>query len=101
VKNAVESCVEGVSVAAPTTDDFALNRVICPKSTKQDEIAELRAAHKGMNYIWNGSVLNLAAVCTQIKGGVRLEAFKDYNHWENMHYAYVNDSLKKHGIHIF
>lgn len=101
VSAALDGCINEVSCAAPTEDDFALNRVICPKSTKQDEIAALRGSHKGMNYIWNGSVLNLTAVCTQIKGGVRIEEFKGYSQWENMHYAYSNDSLKKHGIHIF
>ena len=54
-----------------------------------------------MGYIWNGSVLGTAAVVTQIKGDVKLESFNDYQQWENMHYAYINDSLKKHGIHIF
>ena len=32
---------------------------------------------------------------------VQLEKFSGYELWENMHYAYVNDSLKKHGIRIF
>ena len=97
----LEECLSGVSTAAPAQDDFTLDRVICPKYTRQDEIAALRASHKGMNYIWNGSTLGRAAVVTQIKGGVQLEGFRDYQQWENMHYAYINDSLKKHGIHIF
>ena len=101
VADSLESCINEVSCGAPADDDFALDRIICPKATKQDEIAELRASHKGMSYIWNGSVLNHSAVCTQIKGGVRLEGFKGYDQWENLHYAYSNDSLKKHGIHIF
>ncbi|MGN1120472.1 MAG: hypothetical protein ACI4Q4_08935, partial [Oscillospiraceae bacterium] len=101
VTEALEECISTVDAKAESTDDFTLTRVICPKSTKQDEIAALRASHKGMNYIWNGSVLNITAVTTQIKGGIKLESFKGHTQWENMHYAYVNDSLKKHGIHIF
>lgn len=98
---AVENCIDDAAVSACTDDDFALNRVICPKSTKQDDIASLRAVHKGMNFIWNGSVLNYTAVVTQIKGGVKLDTFRNYAQWENMHYAYQQDNLKKHGIHIF
>ncbi len=101
IRNSVKDCIDNVAVAAPMSDDFALNRVICPKSTKQDDIAALRSIYKGMNYIWNGSVMNMTTAVSQIKGGVKLEEFPDYTQWENMHYAYVNDSLKKHGIHIF
>lgn len=97
----VDSCIEGVSVAAPAADSFALNRVICPKSTRQDDIAGLRAQYNGIGYIWNGSVMNMTTAVTQIKADVQLDKFPDYIQWENMHYAYVNDSLKKHGIHIF
>ncbi len=98
---AISNGVREAEVPAPMNDDFALNRIICPKSTRQDEIAGLRAEYKGMNYIWNGSVMNCSAAVAQIKSGVRLNGFPDYDQWENMHYAYVNDSLKKHGIHIF
>lgn len=98
---AVNSCLEKASVKTPVTDTFDINRVICPKSTKQDDIAALRAEYDGMHYIWNGSVMNMTASVSQIKGGVQLDRFPDYSQWENMHYAYVNDSLKKHGIHIF
>ena len=98
---AVDRGIDDAAVPAPMLDDFALNRIICPKSTKQDEIAGLRAEYKGMNFIWNGSVLNNAVAVSQIKANVQLSAFPDYDQWENMHYAYVNDSLKKHGIHIF
>lgn len=101
IGNSVKTCVESVDVAAPMNDDFVLYRVICPKSTKQEDIALLRVEYKGMNYIWNGSVLNNTVAVSQIKGGVKLDEFPDYTQWENMHYAYVNDSLKKHGIHIF
>lgn len=98
---ALEKCLADAQALAPANDEFVLDRIICPKSTMQDEIAALRAERKGMNYIWNSSVLSCAAVVTQIKGDVRLETFNDYPQWENMHYAYINDSLKKHGIHIF
>lgn len=101
ISAALEKCLDGAQALAPANDEFVLDRIICPKVTRQDEIAELRATHKGMNYIWNASVLNCSAVVTQIKGDVRLETFNDYPQWENMHYAYINDSLKKHGIHIF
>ncbi|MBS7370231.1 MAG: hypothetical protein KIG62_08860 [Oscillospiraceae bacterium] len=101
VADSIGKCADNVSVDAETTDAFALNRIICPKATKQDDIASLRAEKKGMSYIWNGSVLNLATVCTQIKGGIKLSSFNGYEKWENMRYAYVNDSLKKHGIRIF
>jgi len=101
IRQSIEDCITNVSVATPVADDFALNRVICPKATKQDDIAGLRAEYKGMNYIWNGSVLNGAACVSQIKADVELEKFPGYEQWENLHYAYVNDSLKKHGIHIF
>ncbi|MGN0688004.1 MAG: tubulin-like doman-containing protein [Oscillospiraceae bacterium] len=98
---AVDKCIETVHIHAAVKDDFAINRVICPKATKQDDITVLRAAYKGMNYIWNGSVMNLTACVSQIKADVELDKFPDYEQWQNMHYAYVNDSLKKHGIHIF
>lgn len=101
IRSSLSNCIDEVCVAAPVNDDFALSRVICPKSTKQDDIAALRSIYKGMNYIWNGSVMNMTAAVAQIKGGVKLDEFPDYTQWENMHYAYVNDSLKKHGIHIF
>lgn len=65
------------------------------------QIAPIRSVHRSINYIWNASVLNYTAEVVQIRGGVKLEEFKDYEKWENMRYAYVNDSLKKHGIHIF
>lgn len=101
ISTSLEECLNEVSCAAPAHDDFVLDRVICPRKTRADDIASLRATHKGMNYIWNGSVLGSAVVVTQIKGGVKLDAFKDYEQWGNMQYAYNNDSLKKHGIHIF
>ncbi len=99
--DSVDNGIESATVPAPMFDDFVLHRIICPKSTKQDEIAGLRAEYKGMNFIWNGSVMNCTTAVSQIKAGVNLSGFPDYAQWENMHYAYVNDSLKKHGIHIF
>ena len=101
IGNGLESCLETAEVSAPVSDDFPLSRVICPKSTDMKQIAPLRSVHRSINYIWNASVLNYTAEVVQIKGGVKLEEFKDYEKWENMRYAYVNDSLKKHGIHIF
>jgi len=101
IRQSIDDCITSVSASTPVADDFALNRVICPKATKQDDIAGLRAEYKGMNYIWNGSVLNAAACVSQIKANVELDKFVGYEQWENLHYAYVNDSLKKHGIHIF
>ncbi len=101
VGSALERLCTELRTPLPATDEFALNRLICPRSTKQDEIEALRSQRRGMSYIWNGSVLRHTAVVTQIKGAVRLEDFPDYEKWENMRYAYVNDSLKKHGIHIF
>lgn len=101
IRTAVDDCIESVAVKASMSDDFALNRVICPMGTKQDDISGLRAEYSGMNYIWNGSVMNLTAAVYQIKAGVQLNKFPEYEQWENMHYAYVHDSLKKHGIHIF
>ncbi|MGN0649729.1 MAG: tubulin-like doman-containing protein [Oscillospiraceae bacterium] len=105
VKNAIESGLEKAlnesACNAPTADDFELNRVVCPAATAQDDIARLRGEYKGMRYIWNGSMLKYTVAVSQLKGGVQLDRYPNYREWENMHYAYVNDSLKKHGIHIF
>lgn len=105
IKKAIETNLEKAlnesSAKAPTADDFELNRVICPAATAQDDIARLRGEYKGMRYIWNGSMLKYAVAVSQLKGGVQLDRYPNYRDWENMHYAYVNDSLKKHGIHIF
>lgn len=97
----IEKCLENAAVSADVTDKTAVSRIVCPKGTRQGDIAELRASRNGMSYIWNSSVLNRGAVVTKVGGGVKLESFKGYDLWENMRYAYVNDSLKKHGIHIF
>ncbi len=101
IGSSIENAINDVEVTAPAVDNFVLNRVLCPLSTRQEDILQLRSVHKGMNYIWNGSVMKHCAIVSQIKGGVRLEKFDGYGQWENMHYAYSNDSLKKHGFHIF
>ncbi|MDE6030162.1 MAG: hypothetical protein K2G32_00885 [Oscillospiraceae bacterium] len=101
VSEIIEKCLESAAVSADVTDKTTVSRIVCPKGTRQGDIAELRASHNGMSYIWNSSVLNRGAVATKVAGGVKLESFKGYDLWENMRYAYVNDSLKKHGIHIF
>lgn len=101
IRNSVKECIDSVDVWTPVTDDFALNRVVCPKPTRQDDVIALRGEYTGMNYIWNGSVLNMTTAVSQIKAGIKLEEFPDYDQWENMHYAYVNDSLKKHGLHVY
>ncbi|MGN1341355.1 MAG: tubulin-like doman-containing protein [Oscillospiraceae bacterium] len=101
VSSSIKRCIENTHVTAPATDKFSITRVVCPKAVKQEDIAAIRGQHKGVGYIWNGSVslheTSAAAIC----GGVELEKFNGYQQWENMHYAYVNDSLKKHGIRIF
>ena len=99
--NALEECVERVSADTPAEDGTPLERAICPKGVKKAELADLKAIHNSLNFIWNDSALLHTVIVLQVKGGVRLDGFKDYEQWENMRYAYVNDSLKKHGIHIF
>ncbi len=101
VARALEVCSERISVATPTEDDTPLIRVICPKGVKQGDIAGLRAVHSGLTCVWNDSALLHTVIIQRVCGGVMLDKFKDYAQWENMRYAYVNDSLKKHGIHIF
>ncbi len=99
--SALENCLKNAQVKAPATDEPPLTRIICPKDAPAGDIAPIRAVHKGLSDLWNDSAAMCAVSVVQIKGNVRLDGFKDYNHWENMRYAYVNDSLKKHGIHIF
>ena len=101
VRDALQGCFDSVNVKTPTLDEQPLTRILCPKNIKQSDVAQLKASRQGINYLWNVSPLFNAAVVVQIKGGVKFDGFKDYNQWENMRYAYVNDSLKKHGIHIF
>lgn len=99
--SALEGCLRSADVKTPAADEPPLTRIICPKDAPAGEIAPIRAVHKGLNNLWNDSAAKCAVSVVQIKGNVQLNGFKDYNQWENMRYAYVNDSLKKHGIHIF
>lgn len=97
----IEDCFKRVDVTTPTTGDMPLTRVICPHTAKPADIAPIRALHKDLNDIWNASASSYSVSIVRIQGAVKLESFKNYEQWENMRYAYVNDSLKKHGIHIF
>lgn len=97
----IEDCFGRVDIATPTTGDMPLTRVICPHTAKPADIAPLRSLHKELNDIWNASASSYSVSIVRIQGAVKLEDFKNYEQWENMRYAYVNDSLKKHGIHIF
>lgn len=97
----IEDCFGRVDISTPTTGDMPLTRVICPRTAKPADIAPMRALHKELNDIWNASASSYSVSIVRIQGAVKLEEFKNYEQWENMRYAYVNDSLKKHGIHIF
>lgn len=101
VNHSMKGCIDSTKISLPASDSFSITRIICPKAVKPEEIADLRNAHKGVGYIWNGSVSLHKTSAGAICGGVELEKFNGYRQWENMHYAYVNDSLKKHGIRIF
>lgn len=101
VSQALENCLDRISVTTPASDGELLARMICPRDVKSGDIAGLKAAHSGLSYIWNNSPLPHTVMVQQLKGNVVIDKFKDYKQWENMRYAYVNDSLKKHGIHIF
>lgn len=98
---ALGECLERVTVKTPATDEPELTRIICPKDASAGELAPLRAVHKEISDIWNDSAADRMVSVVRIKGNVMLKSFKNYEQWENMRYAYVNDSLKKHGIHIF
>ena len=99
--NGMEDCFERAEITTPTTNGLPLTRVICPSTASPEDIAPLRAAHKELNDIWNASASSFSVSVIRIRGAVKLDAFRNYEQWENMRYAYVNDSLKKHGIHIF
>ena len=101
IESAMETCVTGCGVTAPVSDKLFITRVICPKNVRQEDIARLRKQYHGVNYIWNGSVCSQMTAASTICGGAQLEEFSGYQQWENMHYAYANDSLKKHGLKIF
>lgn len=101
VSAALENCLTRISVTTPASDGELLARMICPRDVRSGDIAGLKAAHSGLSYVWNNSPLPQTVMVQQLKGNVAIDKFKDYKQWENMRYAYVNDSLKKHGIHIF
>lgn len=97
----IEDCFGRVKITTPTTESVPLTRVICPSNAKPADIAPLHAVHKELNDIWNASASSFSVSIERIQGAVKLSGFKDFEQWENMRYAYVNDSLKKHGMHIF
>lgn len=101
VARAIEGCIERVCAVTPVADEQPLVRAVCPQNAQMEDIAGLRAVHNNLNSVWTNSSLLHTVIVQQMKGGVKLDRFKDYQQWENMRYAYVNDSLKKHGIHIF
>ncbi len=101
VESAMAKCISGCAVTAPVDDKFSITRVICPKNVRQEDISQLRKQYHGVNYIWNGSVCGQMTSASAICGGAVLGEFSGYQQWENMHYAYANDSLKKHGLKIF
>ncbi len=101
VSASMNECVTGSKVTAPVDDSFTITRIICPNAVRQEDITELRKQYRGVNYIWNGSICQHFTAAASICGGVKMEKFEGYEQWENMHYAYVNDSLKKHGIRLF
>lgn len=97
----IGDCFERVNITTPTTESVPLTRVICPAKIKPAAIAPLHDRHKELNDIWNTSASSYSVSIVRIQGAVKLSEFKDYEQWENMRYAYVNDSLKKHGMRIF
>lgn len=101
VEESVRRCIESCRVTTPVNDDFPITRIVCPKGVRQEDIAKLRKEYRGVGYIWNGSVCGQFTAASAICGGAELEKFDGYQQWENMHYAYANDSLKKHGLKIF
>ena len=101
VSKALEGCLESINVTTPAAEGDPLVKIICPRDVKSGDIAGLKAAHSTLAHVWNSSLLPHTVMVQLIKGNVALDKFKDYKQWENMRYAYVNDSLKKHGIHIF
>lgn len=98
---AIGNCLERMTVNTPAEEEPPLIRVLCPNSTNAGSVAGLHAVHNSLNDIWSDSALLHTVMVEQVRAGVKLDKFKDYKQWENMRYAYVNDSLKKHGIHIF
>ena len=101
VSGSISDCISDAEVTAPVDDKFSITRIVCPNAIRQEDVIALRKQFRGVNYIWNGSICAHLTAAAAICGGVQLEKFSGYEQWENMHYAYVNDSLKKHGIRIF
>lgn len=101
VSKALEGCLVSINVTTPAAEGDPLVKIVCPRDVKSGDIAGLKAAHSTLAHVWNSSLLPHTVMVQLIKGNVALDKFKDYKQWENMRYAYVNDSLKKHGIHIF
>ncbi len=95
--NVLADCVDSVLITTPTDDEQAITRIVLPKEYENCNYSEL----DGEETLVNVSTMRNAAFVTQLKSGVRLDKFRDYEQWENMRYAYVNDSLKRQGIHIF
>lgn len=94
-------CLERLTVTTPAEEETPLIRTLCPHGANAGSVAGLHAAHNSLNDIWSSSALMHTVITQRVRAGVKLDQFKDYKQWENMRYAYVNDSLKKHGIHIF
>lgn len=91
----LSECVRGLSVTTPADDEHPITRIVLPEGCKCRDFTDFGEIHI------NDSTMRNAVLVTQIKGGVRLDRFRDYEQWENMRYAYVNDSLKRQGIHVF
>lgn len=95
--NIISKCVRELSITTPSDDEHPITRVVLPEGCKCCDLPN----HDDGELIINDSTMRNAVFVTQIKGGVRIDKFRDYEQWENMRYAYVNDSLKRQGIHIF
>lgn len=89
--------IRELSITTPVDNKQSIVKVTIPEG--MGDVA-LRG-DDGAKVLTNGSATRNVAFATRIAGGVRLDKFKDYEQWENMRYAYVNDSLKRQGIHIF
>lgn len=93
----LSECVRQLSIATPADDERPITKIVLPAECKCRDLSD---PVNGEFFI-NDSTMRNAVVVTKIKGGVRIDKFRDYEQWENMRYAYVNDSLKRQGIHIF
>lgn len=97
IENMLSDCVSNILITTPTDSEQTVTKISLPKEC---ENCDYRESADEETFI-NVSTMRNAAFVTRIKGGVKLERFRDYEQWENMRYAYVNDSLKRQGIHIF